>query len=206
MSDTIHRIGTNPVEFPAWVREFHEKRNGDQGLMMRLGIAGAVAGTLSMVLFFHGTLHVLNTIGDDIPLFLALFGRAPQAFLLDRAWPLGLPMLVQDALWGGLWGILIGLALRRPGQAPALLLGTVMGAVVLTTISMVILPELRGYYPFGVDQRQLWWRTALLYAAWGWGTSAMLLLLPRRGRKRHGDVEALMGRHYEMPRRKVHAG
>jgi hypothetical protein len=66
---------------------------------------------------------------------------------------------------------------------PEMVFGALFGALVLTLVDAVLLAT-QGGLPALVagDDAQAWLRAGLANAAWGWGTTLLLLVgVPRRG-------------------------
>jgi len=57
-------------------------------------------------------------------------------------------------------------------RPPALLLGTVFGALVLTSVAVTLVPYLKGLPGWN---GAIPWRGLLYNGAWGWGVALMLL-------------------------------
>ena len=96
---------------------------------------GFAAGVLSVLVFHQGTVWLLNQMG--------VIPTGPYS--LRPIPPFGVPQIVNQCFWGGLWGILIAALLRRWGtRAPDLLFGAVFGAVALNIVNWIVLPAIKG--------------------------------------------------------------
>jgi hypothetical protein len=119
------------------------------------------AGTLAVPLFHQSVLYVLHRI--------AFTTRAP--FPMSPTEPLGVPQTFSLAFWGGIWGLLLGLALRRAHGRNYWLIACAFGAILPTIVAIFVVAPLRG-------QAGAWNGHTLLVAvmlnlAWGFGTAAL---------------------------------
>ncbi len=79
---------------------------------------GFAAGVLSVLVFHQGTVWLLH-----------MAGQLPNGpYSLRPIPPFGVPQIVNQCFWGGLWGILIAVLLRRL-RVPDLLFGALFGAM-----------------------------------------------------------------------------
>jgi hypothetical protein len=146
--------------------------------MARRLLFGFLAGFLAILVFHQGTAFLPHHIGNGIPASLALFGRVGAPFNQVPVPPFGVPTLLSQAFWGGVWGVVLVLLLDRL-RPRALLFGFVFGALALTLVAFTLVATLKGLPVFAGGDRQVWARAGLLNGAWGWGT-ALLLLWPLR--------------------------
>ena len=140
-------------------------------------VAGFIAGFIA-VLVFH----------QIAALALYLVGLSPAAPYSFRALPpFGVPQVISQSFWGGVWGIvLVYLLPRRPRRMPAWLFGLVFGALALTLVAWFVvaplkhLPVAAGGNPLGML------RGLIVNGAWGVGTVLLLAAcgrLPGLGRQ-----------------------
>jgi hypothetical protein len=141
--------------------------------MNRPILLGFLAGFVAVLVFHQGTAFLLHAIGNDIPAVVGIFGKAAPPFNLAPTRPLGVPTVLSQAFWGGVWGVVLTLLLTwlRP---PALLFGAVFGALALTAVGVTLVPALKGLPGWS---GAIPWRGLLYNGAWGFGT-ALLLLKP----------------------------
>ncbi len=141
---------------------------GDHGTG-RLALLGFIAGVVSVLVFHQGTVWLLNQAG--------VLPNGP--FRLTPIAPFGVPQIVNQAFWGGLWGILIAFLLPRV-RIPDLMFCALFGMVALTFVNWVVLPAIRGtpYFAGGVPARM--WPSLLIAAAFGWGVALILREMRRR--------------------------
>ena len=143
-------------------------------------IHGFIVGAMAVLVFHQGTVLLLSQLGSASPVLASIFGPTGAPFNLAPVKPLGVPMIVSQAFWGGLWGsvLVLILVLARP---PDLLFGFVFGAVVLTLVAVTVVASLKGLPIFGGGNRTVWIRAILLNGAWGWGTALLLRSSVSRG-------------------------
>jgi len=133
-----------------------------------LGFVAAVAAVLT---FHQGTWALLHAAGL----------MPPVPFPTRPVPPFGVPQIVSLCFWGGVYGLLFGLALPRlPRRVPMWLLGLGLGLLAVLVGWFVVAP-LRGQPVAGglVPLRML--VSVLINGAWGIGTGLILGLLVRRG-------------------------
>jgi hypothetical protein len=130
---------------------------------------GFAAGALSVLVFHQGTVWLLNQMG--------VIPTGPYS--LRPIPPFGVPQIVNQCFWGGLWGILIAVLLRRL-RVPDLLFGFLFGAVALSLTNWVVLPAIKGgAYFAGGDPRRMA-ITVAIAGAFGWGVALILRGLRNR--------------------------
>lgn len=132
-------------------------------------VLGFAAGVLSVLVFHQGTVWLLHMAGQ-VP--TAPYGLRPIP-------PFGVPQIVNQCFWGGLWGVLIAVLLRRL-RVPDLLFGFLFGAVALGLTNWVVLPAIKGGAFFaGGDPRRLAITVAIV-GTFGWGVALILRWLRAR--------------------------
>jgi hypothetical protein len=138
-----------------------------QPITARTIALGFAAGVLSVLVFHQGTVWLLH-----------MAGQLPSGpYSLRPIPPFGVPQIVNQCFWGGLWGILIAVLLRRL-RVPDLLFGFIFGAVALGLTNWVILPAIKGgAYFAGGDPRRMAITVAIV-GTFGWGV-ALILRAPR---------------------------
>jgi hypothetical protein len=146
--------------------------------MLRTILLGFVAGFVAVLVFHQGTAFLLYHVGNDIPAVVSVFGRTSAPFNMAPTQPLGVPVVLSQAFWGGVWGIVLAALLNRL-RIPALLFSFVFGALALTLVAFTVVAALKGLPSFAGGNRQVWARAGLYNGAWGFGT-ALMLLVPLR--------------------------
>lgn len=135
----------------------------------RTVLLGFAAGVLSVLVFHQGTVWLLNQVG--------VLPTGPYS--LRAIPPFGVPQIANQCFWGGLWGILIAVLLRRL-RVPDLLFGFLFGALALSFVNWVVLPAIKGlpYFAGGVPARLA--AGLLIGGAFGWGVALVLRALRDR--------------------------
>lgn len=124
-----------------------------------------IAGFLATLVFHQGLVALLHA-GGLVPF---------TAWAMEPTWPLGVPSVISAAFWGGLWGILLWLFVRRSRGLPRWGWALGFGAVAPTAVALLVVLPLKGI-PV-VPMSVVW--GALLNGVWGLGT---LLLVVAMGR------------------------
>ena len=127
-------------------------------------IRAFLAGFLATLAFHQGALWLLNQ----------LTGAGRAVWSLAPVPPFGVPAVISLAFFGGLWGILMGYALRSQRGAGYWLLALIFGAVLPSLVALLVVFPLKGM-PFaaGGDTR-IWMAELILNGAWGLGTALLL--------------------------------
>ncbi|MGI3131537.1 hypothetical protein ACRSLK_14200 [Halopseudomonas pachastrellae] len=131
---------------------------------MRNGFLAFVAGFLAVFCFHQPALALLHGLGV-VPF---------PAFALTATEPLGVPAVVSSAFWGGVWGLVLVVALSRMDKQWLWLKAALFGGVALTLVALLVVFPLKGY---GLDWQQFAPRFAIgfiLNALWGIGTLVFL--------------------------------
>ena len=103
-------------------------------------VLGFIAGAITVLTFHEGIIYLL-----------AMAGYIP-----NRAWsmappipPWGVPRLLNNVFWGGLWGALFALVYSWVPGGMAWLKGVIYGLFMVVVSNWFLLPLIRGRY-FGV--------------------------------------------------------
>ena len=137
------------------------------GVMPMVG--AFVAGIIGVVIFHQLAFWILTQLGV-----------APAvAWNLNPTKPLGVPALVSNAFWGGLWAILMAWLLRGRQGTGYWVFAIVFGAVALTLVAWFPVAMLKGAptiveRPLGIGIII----GPVVNGAWGFGTALVLKLLP----------------------------
>jgi hypothetical protein len=135
-----------------------------------LPIVGAfVAGFVAVVVFHQLAFWILAQ----------LHVAPPVAWSVNATKPLGVPALLSNAFWGGVWGILTAWLLRGRQGASYWGFAIIFGAVALTLVAWFPVAMLKGLptvlgRPFGIGIII----GPVVNGAWGFGLALILKLLP----------------------------
>lgn len=132
---------------------------------------GFIAAALSVLTFHQAmweVLHVLAVPNLDMP----------RAYPIDAVPPFGVPRILNLCFWGGLYGIVFGLALPRL-TLPLWLCGLGLG-IIAALVGLLVVPAIKGL-PIGAGWVPLrWMRSFLINGFWGIGGGVILPLIMRR--------------------------
>jgi hypothetical protein len=129
-----------------------------------------IAGFLAVPLFHQPMLELLHVAG--------VTPAAPYS--LRPLPPLGVPQVVSQSLWGGVWGIAFALAARRFPRGPAYWASAALfGAFALSLVAWFIVAPLKGLPIAGGGSPAAIITGLLVNGAWGVGTAALLWLFQR---------------------------
>jgi hypothetical protein len=152
---------------------------------------GFIAGALAVAVFHQLTVLLLNN-------FVVLWRLAPVSpdvpgsFLGSGIWrvtpsvpPFGVPPILNQMFWGGLWGIVFAwISASLPRGMGYLMAGFLFGAIILVLSSWFLVPFIKSL--FGVGNLRYgpnsggWWRGPVINGMWGLGTATFLMLFGRR--------------------------
>ena len=148
---------------------------------LRTGL-GFAAAVLSVLTFHQGMILLLSK--------LALFGMPPNAVVWNLAAnprAFGLPTIVNQCFWGGLYGAAYGLiAPRLP--LPMWLSGLITGAAT-TMVGLFVIAAIRGTPVGGGWQMMVWLRGLSIGLSFGLGLSLFYLFLAKLAGKPMGSRE-----------------
>jgi len=141
-----------------------------EGPSVRRILLAFVAGFLAVLLFHQPMLALLHALG--------VTGASP--YPMRPVPPLGVPQVVSQSFWGGVWGIVLALVApffpRGLGYWVAAIL---FGAVALSLVAWFVVAPLKGL-PMAGGGRPAAIATGLLVnGAWGFGTALLLPALHR---------------------------
>ncbi|HEY5899667.1 MAG TPA: hypothetical protein VIV54_19030 [Burkholderiales bacterium] len=129
-------------------------------------VIGFVSGAVAVLVFHQGALALLHA--------LDLSPRGPYSFAPTR--PFGIPALWSLAFWGGVWGIVLALALQRLHDAGLLIAATVFGALLPTLVAWFVVAPLKGQPIAAGFVPMAMLVGPIVNAAWGFGTGLGLAL------------------------------
>lgn len=131
-------------------------------------IGAFLAAAVAVLVFHQFALWVLH-----------LLGIAGPPYNLAATKPLGVPVVLSLAFWGGLWGIPLAWLLRGRSGGAYWTVALVFGAVLPTLGAWFVVPLIKGLPT--VLQQPLGTRLIVgpvVNGAWGIGTALLLKLLP----------------------------
>ena len=129
------------------------------------------AGFLAVIIGHQSIVAALNAAGTLPAGF--------PAWSLDPVPPFGVPTVVSNAFWGGLWAILIAALLNHTRGAAYWIGWTVLGAVALPLVAIFVVPPLKGQpIPDFLSRFPVY---ALINAVWGFVTALILRVLGKGG-------------------------
>jgi hypothetical protein len=130
---------------------------------------GFIAAAISVLIFHQAMWEALH--------LLALPGMGmPPPYPTDPIAPLGVPRILDLCFWGGLYGIVFGLALPKL-TAPLWLCGLVLG-IIAALVGLFVVPAIKGL-PVGSGWPLGFLRSFLINGFWGIGVGLILPLLLR---------------------------
>ncbi len=130
------------------------------GNFWRTVLAGFLAGALSVLVFHQLGFHFAAELG---------YGRS-NLYSMRPVPPWGVPTIVSQAFWGGLWGILGAFVVTRlPGVLSGALGWILFAAVLVLAVNWFVVLPLKGA-PVGGGWRLPGVVTVpIVYALWGFG-------------------------------------
>ncbi|HEX6159778.1 MAG TPA: hypothetical protein VF111_06405 [Thermoanaerobaculia bacterium] len=127
-----------------------------------------LAGFLATIFFHQPTLFLCKLAG--------LTPRGP--YNMQAVPPFGVPSVISLAFWGGVWGIVLWLVLRRRKPTTYWTIALLFGAIAPTLVAAFVVMPLKNM------ARPAGWQFAviglLVNAAWGLGTALFLRLFRTR--------------------------
>jgi hypothetical protein len=130
-----------------------------------------LAGFLSTLVFHQGALAILNAVG----------ATARRAYSMASTQPLHVPAVLSLAFWGGVWGILLWLAIARyEGQTLYWILAVAIGAVAPSLVALFVVFPLKGQPVAGGWDPAIMVGALLLNGAWGLGVGILMSLIDGR--------------------------
>lgn len=111
-------------------------------------VAGFIAGCLAVLIFHQGMYVILQQLGW--PLRGTVFNTTPDPLWVELFRGLkmsapSLPRIVNQAIWGGLWGILFAYLIDRMPGGITLIKGLVFGLIFPMLLgSWIIIPLVKG--------------------------------------------------------------
>jgi hypothetical protein len=123
------------------------------------------AGGLAVPLFHQPMLALMKAIG--------FIDRAPYA--MDPTEPFGVPQLLSLSFWGGVWGLILLLVLRRMTGPKYWIVAAVFGAIAPTLVAGFVVAPLKGQAAGGNVKMAI--TGFAVNAAWGIGTALLARMM-----------------------------
>lgn len=142
-------------------------------MTLRFLMLGFLAGAISVPIFHQLTVLALHSAG---------YVPNPPFRMLPVP-PLGVPTILNQAFWGGMWGLVFGAIMAARPSLSALLVGLAVGILGAALANLTWLPLLRGQ-PMPITDLNRWWRPALINGSWGLGMGIIFAALRGRGATR----------------------
>lgn len=133
--------------------------------MLRRVLLSFLAGFLATLIFHQIALAILHAIHFT--------DRAPWP--MKPVPPFGIPQVISLAFWGGVWGIVMVLALAK--TRAFLLASTLFGAILPTLVAGLVIAPLR-HQPIPHSGKMLA-LGLIVNAAWGLGTALLYRMMSR---------------------------
>ena len=138
---------------------------------------GFAAAALSVLTFHQGMWAMLYVVG--------MMPRAP--YPMTPVPPLGVPLIASVCFWGGLYGLVFGLALPRLPRAPMWLLGLGLGLLAALVGWFVVAP-LKGQPVASSFDPARMLVSVLINGFWGVGVGVIFPFLLPRDVPRAGNI------------------
>jgi hypothetical protein len=135
-------------------------------------VVGFVSGAVSVLVCHQVIAALLHAIG--------ITPRVPYS--MQPTHPLGVAQVWSLVFWGGVWGMLLAMALRRYADAALVIAATIFGAILPSLVAWTVVAALKGQPLFGGGAPKALAVGLLVNAAWGLGTGTGLALFGRHGR------------------------
>lgn len=126
-----------------------------------------IAGFVSTLVFHQGAMAAMHAAG--------LWPKAP--FAMATTQPFRLPAVVSLALWGGVWGIALWLAIRGAPDLQYWLLAGGLGAVAPSVVALFVVAPLKGLPLAGGWDPKIIIGALVLNGIWGLGVALQLQLM-----------------------------
>lgn len=132
-------------------------------------IKAFIVGFVSTLVFHQGALAVLYAAG--------MSPKAP--FAMTATAPFHVPAVISLAFWGGLWGIVLWLAIRGASDLRYWTLAAVLGALGPSIVALFVVFPLKGMPMAGGWDPKIIVGALILNGAWGLGVALLMRLMTR---------------------------
>lgn len=131
--------------------------------MLRRAVFGFIGGFVATLVFHQIALAILHAV--------KFTDRAPWSMKPVPPW--GVPAVISLAFWGGVWGVIMILALAKTRHL--LVASTIFGAILPTLVAGLVVAPLK-HQPIPHSPR-MFALGLIVNAAWGFGTALIYRLL-----------------------------
>ena len=128
---------------------------------------GFVAGAIAVLIFHQGAWAALH-----------LAGLMPPPYPMSPVPPFSVPLTVDFCFWGGVWGLLYGLALPKLTMPPWLS-GLLLGVLAMLVLWFVVSPIKGRPIASGWVPRAML-NTLIIHGVWGIGVGLIMQLMSAR--------------------------
>jgi hypothetical protein len=143
--------------------------HGSFGLPRWLVVA-FISGFVSVLVFHQGALALLHATGLT----------QSSAYPMKATAPLGVPVVWSLAFWGGVWGVILAVALARVRGSAFIVSAVIFGAIFPTLVAWFVVAPLKGQPMAAGFVPHAMLVGPIVNAAWGLGTGIGLCLFGQR--------------------------
>jgi hypothetical protein len=133
-------------------------------------VVGFLSGALSVLLCHQVIAALLHAIG--------ITPRVPYS--MQPTQPLGVAQVWSLVFWGGVWGVVLAVALRRLADGALVIAAAIFGALFPSLVAWTLVASMKGQPLFAGGAPKALMAGLLVNAAWGLGTGTGLALFGRR--------------------------
>ena len=126
-----------------------------------------IAGFVSTLVFHQGAMVAMHAAG--------LWPK--PAYPMTPTAPLKVPAVISLAFWGGLWGIVLWLAIRGQPELRYWLIALLVGAIGPTIVALFVVAPLKGQPAGAGGDRKIILGALLLNGIWGLGVALLMRLM-----------------------------
>jgi hypothetical protein len=136
------------------------------GSLPRWLVTAFIAGALSVLIFHQGALALLHAAGLT----------QSTAYPMKATAPFGVPVVWSLAFWGGVWGVVLAVALARVRGGAFIVAAAIFGAILPTLVAWFVVAPLKGQPMAAGFVPHAMLVGPIVNAAWGLGTGIGLAL------------------------------
>ena len=136
----------------------------------RILILGFLAGAIAVPIFHQLAVFALHSAGY-VP---------NPPFRTNPVPPFGVPTILNQTFWGGMWGLLFGAIMMARPRLSAPVVGVAVGILGAALAGLTWIALLRGQ-AMPITELNRWWRPAVINGSWGLGMGVIFAALRGRG-------------------------